>query len=217
MLKSENLCMSFNNTRILNGINIEINDSDFVVITGESGSGKSTLLSILSTLEKPTSGEVFYDDRPIYKLNEKEISLIRKDSIGIIFQRFYLESEYTVYENVILPLQFDKKKKDDMISRAFDVMKKCNILDKKDDKAKFLSGGEMQRVAIARALINNPKYIFADEPCGNLDSKNGFLIMELFKKLHKEGKTIILVTHNKEHIRYGNKVIELKDGEIINK
>lgn len=209
--------MSFNNTSILNDINIEIKDSDFVVITGESGSGKSTLLSILSTLEKPTMGEVFYDDRAIYKLDEKEISQIRKESIGIIFQRFYLENEYSVYENVILPLQFEKIKKEDKINRANEVMKKCNIFDKKDEKAKFLSGGEMQRVAIARALINNPKYIFADEPCGNLDSKNGFLIMDLFKKLHRDGKTIILVTHNKEHTSYGNKIIELKDGEITSR
>ena len=208
--------MSFNDTNVLKDINLDINDSDFMVITGESGSGKSTLLSTLSTLEKPTSGEVFFDNQSIYNLDENKISKLRKDSIGIIFQRFYLENEYTIYENIVLPLQFEKIKNEEKIRKAHEVMEKCNILDKKDSKVKNLSGGEMQRVAIARALIHNPKYIFADEPCGNLDSKNGLLIMNLFKKLHEEGKVIILVTHNKDHTSYGNKIIKLKDGEIVN-
>ena len=215
VIKVENLKKSFGSNLVLDDINLSFYDKEFVAISGESGSGKTTLLSIISTLDLPTSGKVFYNGKSIYEVDEKELTKIRKNDIGIVFQRFYLESHYSVLENVTLPLQFDKLKKEEKIRRGIEVLKLCNIDNKKDEIVSNLSGGEMQRVAIARAIINNPKIIFADEPCGNLDSKNGYIIMDLLKKLNDEGRLIILVTHNKEHTKYASRIIKLVDGKII--
>lgn len=215
IIKVENIKKSFGNNDVLDQINLSFNEGEFVAITGESGSGKTTFLSIISTLDNPSSGKVYYYGKSIYDLDEKEISKIRKNDIGIVFQRFYLESQYTVIENVMLPLIFDKIKKEEKIKRAIEALRLCNIENKKNEKVFNLSGGEMQRVAIARAIISNPKIIFADEPCGNLDSKNGFIIMDLLKKLNEDGKLIILVTHNKEHTKYASRIIRLVDGKVI--
>ena len=209
MIKIKNLTHYYNKDKALDDINLEINNSEFICFIGESGSGKSTLLSILSTLLKPTSGDVCFNN-----LNYKDIQNIdkfRKENIGFIFQFHYLINYLTVKENIKLA---NKNCKDDEIKTLLSTLGIENLIDKYPNE---ISGGQRQRVAIARALINNPKVIFADEPTGNLDSNNSLKVFELFKELSKKGTTIIVATHDKNLAKIANKIYELKDGKIDGK
>ena len=209
MIKIKNLTHYYNKDKALDDINLEINNSEFICFIGESGSGKSTLLSILSTLLKPTSADVYFNN-----LNYKDIQNIdkfRKENIGFIFQFHYLINYLTVKENIKLA---NKKAKDEEIKTLLSTLGIENLIDKYPNE---ISGGQRQRVAIARALINNPKVIFADEPTGNLDSNNSLKVFELFKELSKKGTTIIVATHDKNLAKMANKIYELKDGKIDGK
>ncbi len=204
-----------NEFKALKNINLEINDNEFVAIVGKSGSGKTTLLNIIGTLDNFTSGSLTIDDVDIASLNNNKISAFRNEKVGFVFQNFYLEPEYTVYENIELPLiiagSFGKQNED----KINDIAKQVDINSKLKNKVKTLSGGECQRVAIARAIVNSPEIILADEPCGNLDLENSAKVMKILKNLHKQGKTVILVTHDLEDAKLADRIITLSDGEIV--
>lgn len=206
MIKALNLTHYYNKDLALENINLEINKGEFICLIGESGSGKSTLLSLLSTLLKPTSGELFFENTN-YK-DIKDIDSFRKTNIGFIFQFHYLINYLTVKENIKLA---NEKATNDEIYNLLKILKIENLLDKYPNE---ISGGQKQRVAIARALINKPKVIIADEPTGNLDSKNSLNVFEILKKLSEEGTTIIVATHDKELAKFANKIYEVKDGKI---
>ena len=206
MIKTSNLTHFYNKDKALEHINLEINKGEFACLIGESGSGKSTLLSILSTLLKPTSGELFFENTN-YK-DIKDIDSFRKTNIGFIFQFHYLINYLTVKENIKLA---NEKATNDEIYNLLKILKIENLLDKYPNE---ISGGQKQRVAIARALINKPKVIIADEPTGNLDSKNSLNVFEILKNLSEEGTTIIVATHDKELAKFANKIYEVKDGKI---
>lgn len=206
MIKVTNLTHYYNKDLALENINLEIKSGEFIAIIGESGSGKSTLLSVLSTLLKPTSGDIIYEN-----INYKDIKNIddfRKNNIGFIFQFHYLINYLSVKENI--NLANEKASKEEI----FDLLKLLGIQNLIDKYPNEISGGQRQRVAIARALINNPKIIFADEPTGNLDSKNSLNVFELFKTLANIGTTIIVATHDKSLALLANKIYEVKDGKI---
>lgn len=206
MMKITNLTHYYNKDLALQNINLEIKSGEFVAIIGESGSGKSTLLSILSTLLKPSSGDIVYEGTN-YK-DIKNIDEFRKNNIGFIFQFHYLINYLSVKENINLANEKASKKE---ILDLLTLLGIENLIDKYPNE---ISGGQRQRVAIARALINNPKVIFADEPTGNLDSKNSLNIFEIFKSLCEKGTTIIVATHDKELANLTNKIYEVKDGKI---
>ena len=217
MIKINNLYKKYNSeieVDALKYINLIIEDSKLTTIIGNSGSGKTTLFNMIGAIDRPTEGTVIVDDIDIFNLNEKELANYRNEHIGYIFQAFYLEESFTVLENIIMPLVIRGISKKEREEKALNIAKKMGIESKLMAKASKLSGGEKQRVAIARALINDPKIILADEPTGNLDSKNGDVIMDLLKELSNEGKTIVLITHNNEYAnKYSDKIIHLKDGE----
>lgn len=200
----------------LENVDLKINDGEFLSIVGKSGSGKSTLLHIIGGIEKPTSGKVVVDDIDITSVSDNELSDYRSRKTGFVFQSFHLEPQFTVYDNVRLPLLINDIPYNEHKDRIESILKKVDLKDKIKSKASKLSGGEKQRCAIARALVCDPPLILADEPCGNLDSENSHKIMELLKSINAEGKGVILVTHDKEAARYGSRIIELKDGRIIN-
>lgn len=200
----------------LEDINLYIGDKDYVSIVGQSGSGKSTLLSVMSGILSPTEGQVLFEGTDIYKLNQKDIAQHRNQNIGFIFQNYYLEPKFSAFENVAIPLLNQKNLSTvDIENRVVNALKEVGLGEKMDKLVSNLSGGERQRVAIARAIICNPKVIFADEPTGNLDTKNGNLIIELLDKLHNNGITIVLVTHNEIQAQRANRLIKLEDGHII--
>ena len=206
MIKVTNLTHYYNKDLALENINLEIKSGEFIAIIGESGSGKSTLLSVLSTLLKPTSGDIVYEN-----INYKDIKNIddfRKNNIGFIFQFHYLINYLSVKENI--NLANEKASKEEI----FDLLKLLGIQNLIDKYPNEISGGQRQRVAIARALINNPKIIFADEPTGNLDSINSLNVFELFKTFANKGTTIIVATHDKSLAELANKIYEVKDGKI---
>ena len=206
MMKVTNLTHYYNKDLALENINLQIKSGEFVAIIGESGSGKSTLLSILSTLLKPSSGDIIYESTN-YK-DIKNIDEFRKNNIGFIFQFHYLINYLSVKENINLANEKASKKE---ILDLLTLLGIENLIDKYPNE---ISGGQRQRVAIARALINNPKVIFADEPTGNLDSKNSLNVFEIFKSLCEKGTTIIVATHDKELANLTNKIYEVKDGKI---
>ena len=206
MIKVKNLTHYYNNDKALENINLEINKGEFVCLVGESGSGKSTLLSIISTLLKPTKGELFFENLN-YK-NIKDIDDFRKTNIGFIFQFHYLINYLTVKENIKLA---NKKATENEIHNLLKILRIENLSNKYPNE---ISGGQRQRVSIARALINKPKVIIADEPTGNLDSKNSLNVFEIFKKLNQEQVTIIVATHDKNLAQIANKIYEVKDGKI---
>ena len=206
MIKVKNLTHYYNNDKALENINLEINKGEFVCLVGESGSGKSTLLSIISTLLKLTKGELFFENLN-YK-NIKDIDDFRKTNIGFIFQFHYLINYLTVIENIKLA---NEKATENEIHNLLKILRIDNLSNKYPNE---ISGGQRQRVAIARALINKPKVIIADEPTGNLDSKNSLNVFEIFKKLSQEQVTIIVATHDKNLAQIANKIYEVKDGKI---
>ncbi|MCT7530346.1 ABC transporter ATP-binding protein [Aliarcobacter cryaerophilus] len=206
MIKVKNLTHYYNNDKALENINLEINKGEFICLVGESGSGKSTLLSIISTLLKPTKGELFFENLN-YK-NIKDIDDFRKTNIGFIFQFHYLINYLTVKENIKLA---NEKATENEIYKLLKILRIDNLSNKYPNE---ISGGQRQRVAIARALINKPKVIIADEPTGNLDSKNSLNVFEIFKKLSQKQVTIIVATHDKKLAQIANKIYEVKDGKI---
>jgi putative ABC transport system ATP-binding protein len=195
-------------------VNLEIERGEFVSVMGPSGSGKSTLLTILGGLNHPTEGELIVDDIPIYKLPLEKLADFRREYLGFIFQSFQLIPYLTVIENVMLPLSITERSKQEQLKMAESMLERIGLTGKAKRLPDQLSGGEQERVAIARALVNSPPILMADEPTGNLDSKTGTEIVELFRSLNREGQTIIMVTHNAENAVYSTRTIFLKDGRL---
>lgn len=200
---------------ILKGINIHIEDGEFATIMGPSGSGKTTLMNILGCLDKPTSGEYWLKGKRVSNYKEKELTRLRNQSIGFVFQQFQLLPRLSALKNVELPLIYAGLKKAERIEKAMEVLGKVGLSDRINHLPNELSGGQKQRVAIARAIVNEPSIVLADEPTGALDTKTGMQIMDLFTMLNKEGATIVVVTHNPEVATKTNRVIYIRDGLLI--
>ena len=199
----------------LNNVSLNIDKGKFVAIVGPSGSGKSTIMHIIGGLDSPTEGHVYFDNKDISKYKDKEKAKFRNSEIGFVFQAFNLENTQTALENVMMPLIFSGSSKKNRKSKAGKALELVELGHLKNHKPNEMSGGQRQRVSIARALVNDPKIIFADEPTGNLDSKTGENIMNLFKDLNNQGYTIIMVTHNMEEAEKAKRVVRIKDGNII--
>ena len=219
MLKIENLSKSFRTEDIetvaLNGVSLEVNQGEFVAVMGPSGCGKSTMLNILGLLDNPTGGEYYLLGQEVGKLKEKDRTQFRKGNIGFVFQSFNLIDELNVFENVELPLIYLKIKSAKRKEMVNDMLKRMNISHRAGHFPQQLSGGQQQRVAIARAVVANPKLILADEPTGNLDSKNGAEVMNLLTDLNREGTTVIMVTHSQHDAAYSHRIVNLFDGQIV--
>jgi putative ABC transport system ATP-binding protein len=218
LIEIKNLVKEYTNedvvTSVLHGLNFEIKKGEFVSIMGPSGSGKSTLMHILGLLDRPSSGVYKFDGHNVVNLDDNELAILRNEKIGFVFQAFNLLPRTTVLENVKLPLLYSKKKID-ADARAKEVLTAVGLEHRFNYFTNQISGGEKQRVAIARALVNDPEIIFADEPTGNLDSKSGIQVMEIFQKLNDMGHTVILVTHETATAEYADRIIRVRDGEII--
>ena len=199
----------------LKNINLSIKKNEFVAIIGPSGSGKTTLMNMLGCLDTPTSGTYILDNVEVSSFSDDELAEIRNQKIGFVFQNFNLIQKLTAIENVELPLIYMGVKSSERLKRAKSALEKVGLGDRLHHKPNELSGGQQQRVAIARALINNPPIIFADEPTGNLDSKSGAEIMSLLKELHKNGNTIVLITHDNEIANQADRIIRISDGTIV--
>ena len=195
-------------------ISFEVNAGEFISIMGPSGSGKTTLMNIIGCLDTPTSGEYHLDDSEVSLLDDDKLAAIRNRKIGFVFQSFHLLTRNTALKNVMLPLTYAGYDKSEATDKAKSVLNKVGLDDRINHKPNELSGGQQQRVAIARALVNNPSIIFADEPTGNLDTKTGEEIMNLFKELHRNGQTIIVITHENEIADQTERIITVKDGLI---
>ncbi len=201
---------------VLKGINLVIKKGEFVSIMGPSGSGKTTLMNIIGCLDTATSGKYYLDGKDISNLNDDELSEIRSEYIGFVFQQFYLIQYLNVLENVLMPTIYSKKDRKNIKEKAKELLEKVGLGDKLNFKPSQLSGGQQQRVAIARALINEPQLILADEPTGALDSKTAESIMKIFKELNEEGKTIVIITHDPSIALQTERIIKIKDGKILN-
>ena len=202
-------------TFALRDINLEVEEGEFMTVMGPSGAGKSTLLYILGMLDTPSSGEYYFFDQKVHKLNEKQLSDLHKNHIGFVFQSYHLIDDLTVYENLETPLLYKKVKGPERKSKVCEMLDRFQIVAKKDLFPNQLSGGQQQKVAVARAVITSPKLILADEPTGNLNTKEGQEIMELFKELNEDGTTIIQVTHSEKNAAYGRKIVNLLDGWLV--
>jgi len=219
MLSLKNISKYYNvggsKTFVLNKIDLDIDAGEFVSIMGPSGSGKSTLLNIVGLLDEPSEGYHYFLGEPVHNLKEKQRSALYKSNIGFVFQAYHLIDELTVYENIETPLIYQDVKSSERKALVADILDRFQIVGKKDLFPAQLSGGQQQLVGIARALITKPKLLLADEPTGNLNSKQGEDIMELFRKLNKEdGVTIIQVTHSEKNAEFGSRIINLLDGKI---
>lgn len=216
MIKVENLSKKYGDLEVLKNISLEIKNGEITSIVGASGAGKSTLLQIIGSLDTATTGTVSIGDTKLNELSQSKIAKYRNENIGFVFQFHHLLPEFTAVENIILPGLIAKKNKNELIKEAQRLLAFLNLSHRENHKPSELSGGEQQRVAIARALINQPDLILADEPSGNLDSKNADELHNLFKELNKEfNQTFVIVTHNKELALASDRLIELKDGTVI--
>ncbi|MCU4176055.1 ABC transporter ATP-binding protein [Carboxylicivirga sp. N1Y90] len=219
MLRTNNLQKVFRTeeveTTALNNVNIHIQNGEFVAIMGPSGCGKSTLLNIIGLLDNPSGGELYFDGQEIASFKERQRTNLRKGNIGFVFQSFNLIDELNVFENIEMPLVYLKMSAKERKERVQKVMERMQIAHRAKHIPQQLSGGQQQRVAIARAVVANPKLILADEPTGNLDSKNGAEVMNLLRQLNEEGTTIVMVTHSAEHAEYAHRVINLFDGHVV--
>ena len=200
---------------VLNNINLQFEKGKFVAVLGESGCGKTTLLNIISGIDRASGGKIMFNELELSTMSQKELTRWRGKNIGIVFQFFQLIPTLTVLENVMLPMEFNHVyDKETRRKKALELLEKVNIAECGDKMPQSISGGEQQRTAIARALALDPDFIIADEPTGNLDSKNAEIIISLFRKLVKEGKTVIMVTHSEELAGYTDRIIRMKDGKI---
>jgi putative ABC transport system ATP-binding protein len=216
ILSGVDLSKKYGDLEVVKGVSLAIGAGEFVCLVGKSGCGKTTLLSLLSGLEKPTNGRVILNGKEINGASEDALALFRRENVGFIFQSFNLIPTLSAWENVALPLFPLKMTNEERRKRATELLDKMELGHRIEHLPSALSGGEKQRVAIARALINNPKIIFADEPTGNLDSSTGEAIMGVLNKLHKEeGVAILMVTHEDELAKTANRLIRMKDGEIM--
>lgn len=219
MIKIENICRVFRTeeveTTALNGVSMTVEDGEFVAIMGPSGCGKSTLLSILGLLDNPDEGNYWLDGEEVAHLREKQRTGYRKGRIGFVFQSFNLIDELTVEENVDLQLKYLGVPKAERKQRVLEILRKVNLSQRAKHYPQQLSGGQQQRVAIARAVVGRPKLILADEPTGNLDSRNGREVMELLSQLNAEGATIVMVTHSQHDAAYAGRIVNLFDGQIV--
>ena len=219
MIRTENLTRIFRTEEIetiaLNGVNINVEDGEFVVIMGPSGCGKSTLLNILGLLDTPTEGKYWLGDEEVGHLKERERTAYRKGRIGFVFQNFNLIDELTVEENIDLQLKYLGIGKAERKERVLDILRKVKLSHRAKHYPHQLSGGQQQRVAIARAVVGKPSIILADEPTGNLDSKNGVEVMQLLSELNDEGTTIVMVTHSQHDATYAHRIINLFDGQVV--
>jgi putative ABC transport system ATP-binding protein len=219
MIETNNLKKVFTTeeveTTALNNINLKINEGEFVSIMGPSGCGKSTFLNILGLLDNPSDGQLYFAGEDVSRYREKKRAELRKRNIGFVFQNFNLIDELTVYENVELPLIYLKVPSLERKKKVEEALERMTILPRKNHFPQQLSGGQQQRVAFARAIIGEPKMILADEPTGNLDSKNGEEVMSMLTRLHDNGTTIIMVTHSPSFAEYGQRTIHLFDGHIV--
>lgn len=219
MIKVENLSKSFRTEEVetiaLNNVSFQVEDKEFVAIMGPSGCGKSTLLNILGLLDNPTGGKYWLGDKEVSALKEKDRTDVRKGEIGFVFQSFNLIDELNVEENIELPLTYLGMSKAERKQKVKDIMKRMGISHRAKHFPHQLSGGQQQRVAIARAVVFGPKLILADEPTGNLDSKNGAEVMGLLTELNREGTTIVMVTHNEHDAYIAHRIVRLFDGQIV--
>ena len=219
MIRTENLTRIFRTEEIetiaLNGVNINVKDGEFIAIMGPSGCGKSTLLNILGLLDTPTEGKYWLGDEEVGHLKERERTAYRKGRIGFVFQNFNLIDELTVEENIDLQLKYLGIGKAERKERVLDILRKVKLSHRAKHYPHQLSGGHQQRVAIARAVVGKPSIILADEPTGNLDSKNGMEVMQLLSELNEEGTTIVMVTHSKHDATYASRIINLFDGQVV--
>ena len=204
-----------NELQILNGIDIKVNEGEFVAIVGESGSGKSTLMIIIGALDRPTEGTYMFNGQDIGKLSDKKLSLIRNKEIGFVFQNFNLIPRTSALKNVELPMMYAGKGRKERTKRANELLETVGMADRSDHNPNELSGGQKQRVAIARAMANDPSLILADEPTGALDTKTGRIVMDIFHELHKSGKTIVLITHSPELAKETERIITISDGCVV--
>lgn len=220
IIEVKDVCKVFggkeNSNTVLDNVSLDIEKGEFVSLMGESGSGKSTLLYLIGGLDKPTSGNIFIDGKDINTIKEKELAILRRKDIGFVFQFYNLVQNLTVEENIMLPVIMDGRKEKDYKERLEEILDIVGLKEKRKALPNQLSGGQQQRVSIARAIILSPEVILADEPIGNLDSKSGEDVMNLFKTINKEeGITILQVTHSEESAKSGNRIIRLKDGKIV--
>jgi putative ABC transport system ATP-binding protein len=214
----ENICKSYylgkQELQVLKGINLDIFKNEYVALMGPSGSGKSTLMNILGCLDSPTKGRYFLNGKDVSRMQDNDLAEVRNIEIGFVFQQFNLLPRLTAQENVALPLIYSGISKKERAERAMEALGKVKLEDRSHHKPNELSGGQCQRVAIARALINNPSIILADEPTGNLDSKTSYEIMDILGKIHDDGNTVILVTHEEDISAFAHRIIRLRDGVV---
>lgn len=216
MLKLKNVSRNYKmgeTVHALNGLSLTVNDGDFIAIVGPSGCGKSTLLNVIGLLDQPDEGEYLIDGEKVNSLKGYQQARLRNQKFGFVFQSFNLLPRTSAYDNILLPLTYRRGNSRDVKVR--EMLESVGLLDRSKSKPNQLSGGQQQRVAIARALVTEPKIILADEPTGNLDTKTGIEIMDLFKKIHSTGTTIIMVTHNNDLLKYATRIITMKDGQIL--
>ncbi len=199
---------------VINGINLSLYKGDFTVIMGSSGSGKSTLLYLLSGLEVPSSGEIWLEDKPVHSLDEKMMTLIRREYIGFVFQDFNLVPNLTFLENILIPAYLVKNDRKQLRTRAEQLMTKMDIIDLQDRLPSQVSGGQQQRCSMARAIINNPRVVMADEPTGNLNSSSSEAVLDILTELNKQGQSIVMVTHEPKSASRADRIIFLRDGRI---
>jgi putative ABC transport system ATP-binding protein len=220
MIKTNDLSKIFRTeeveTTALNKVTLHVKEGEYVAVMGPSGCGKSTLLNILGLLDNPSAGSYIFNGTEVANLKERDRTIFRKGNIGFVFQSFNLIDELNVYENVELPLIYLKMKAGERKKRVEDVLERMKIAHRAKHFPQQLSGGQQQRVAIARAVVANPKLILADEPTGNLDSKNGIEVINLLTELNKEGTTIIMVTHSDRDASYAHRIVNLFDGQVVN-
>ena len=218
LIEMNSICKSYRNigfeTRVLEDVTLHIKEGEYVSLMGPSGAGKSTLMAIMGCLSQPTSGEYILDGEEVGTLNDRKLSRVRNEKIGFVFQAFHLLPGVTALENVLLPLVYAKRPPSNIKERARELLAKVGMEHRLHHTPGQLSGGEQQRVTIARSLINDPRIILADEPTGNLDSKNGIEIMKTFDNLIKEGKTIVLITHDLEVAQHAGRIVSIRDGQI---
>lgn len=218
LIEMNSICKSYRNigfeTRVLKDVTLHIEEGDYISIMGPSGAGKSTLMAIMGCLSQPSSGEYLLDGEEVGQLNDRKLSRVRNEKIGFVFQAFHLLPGVTALENVILPLVYAKRPPGNIKERARELLAKVGMEHRLHHTPGQLSGGEQQRVTIARSLINDPRIILADEPTGNLDSKNGIETMKTFDNLVKEGKTIVLITHDLEVAQHAGRIVSIRDGQI---